>query len=176
MDTDDGTLAQTPRGWTLRFERHLPHPPEKVWRALTEPEHLAAWFPTTIEGERRPGAALRFAFPFDDAPDIDGEMHVFDPPSVMEFRWDTDIVRFELEPWPDGCRLTFTTVIDEVGKGARDAAGWDVCLGVLTHHLAGTTPPWDPDARWRDVHAGYVERLPDEASTIGPPDWAETDA
>ena len=27
------------------------HPPEKVWRALTEPEHLAHWFPTTIEGE-----------------------------------------------------------------------------------------------------------------------------
>ncbi len=38
----------------VRFSRRLPHPPEKVWRALTEAEHLAAWFPTTVEGELRP--------------------------------------------------------------------------------------------------------------------------
>lgn len=168
---DDGTLEQTDRGWQLRFERRLPHPPAKVWRALTEPEHLAAWFPTTIEGERRAGAPLRFTFPMEDSPVLEGEMLTYDPPSVLEFRWDTDLVRFELRPdGADGCRLTFTTVIDEVGTGARDATGWDVCLDVLAHHLAGTTPPWDPDTRWRDVHPRYVERLPDEASAIGPPD------
>ena len=34
----------------VTFIRKLPHPPSTVWRALTEPDHLAAWFPTTIEG------------------------------------------------------------------------------------------------------------------------------
>jgi Activator of Hsp90 ATPase homolog 1-like protein len=42
---------------TLRFVRYLPHPPAKVWRALTEPEHLAAWFPTTIDGHAARGGA-----------------------------------------------------------------------------------------------------------------------
>jgi uncharacterized protein YndB with AHSA1/START domain len=26
--------------WTLVLVRDLPHPPEKVWEALTDPEHL----------------------------------------------------------------------------------------------------------------------------------------
>ena len=35
----------------------------KVWRALTEAEHLAAWFPTTVEGDYAvAGAPLRFSF------------------------------------------------------------------------------------------------------------------
>jgi uncharacterized protein YndB with AHSA1/START domain len=28
----------------LRFHRHLTHPPERVWAALTEPEQIAAWW------------------------------------------------------------------------------------------------------------------------------------
>jgi uncharacterized protein YndB with AHSA1/START domain len=34
--------------WRLLFVRHLAHPPEKVWRAISEPDHLAVWFPSTI--------------------------------------------------------------------------------------------------------------------------------
>jgi hypothetical protein len=45
----DGTRA------TLRFERTLPRAPEKVWRALTENEELAYWFPVQIQGERVQG-------------------------------------------------------------------------------------------------------------------------
>ena len=58
-----GKLEQGHDGrWQLRFERRLTHPQEKVWRAITDPEHLAAWFPSTIEGERAAGARLRFSF------------------------------------------------------------------------------------------------------------------
>ena len=32
----------------------------------------------------------------------------------------------------------------EVGKAARDAAGWHACLDILGHHLAGEKPPWSP--------------------------------
>ncbi|WP_432420569.1 SRPBCC domain-containing protein [Nocardia carnea] len=38
----------------------LAHPPAKVWRALTESEHLRHWFPADILGERRAGAEVRF--------------------------------------------------------------------------------------------------------------------
>ncbi|HMD93262.1 MAG TPA: SRPBCC domain-containing protein [Trebonia sp.] len=38
----------------------MAHSREKVWRAVTEPEHLAVWYPQEIVGERRAGAPLRF--------------------------------------------------------------------------------------------------------------------
>jgi uncharacterized protein YndB with AHSA1/START domain len=58
----DGQLQQQDGRWRLRFERRLAHPPEKVWLALSEPEHLAAWFPTDIQGDRVAGAPLRFEY------------------------------------------------------------------------------------------------------------------
>jgi uncharacterized protein YndB with AHSA1/START domain len=57
-----GMLERAGNRWQLRFTRDLHHPPEKVWRSITEPEHLAAWFPSDIEGERAVGAVLRFPF------------------------------------------------------------------------------------------------------------------
>jgi uncharacterized protein YndB with AHSA1/START domain len=152
--------------WQLRFTRRLPHPPEKVWRALTEPEHLAHWFPTTIEGERAAGAPLRFSFRDGEASAFDGEMITFEPPSALEFRWGDDVVRLELRAEGDGTELTLLDTLDDRGKGARDAAGWHVCLDKLAAHLRGE----EGDTEWRAVHAEYVERLGPEAATIGPPD------
>lgn len=40
---DLGVLERGPAEVTLRFTRRLPQPPGEVWRALTEPEHQAAW-------------------------------------------------------------------------------------------------------------------------------------
>ena len=176
MDTRDGQLERVepgPNRWRLRFTRELAHPVEKVWRALTEPEHLKAWFPDDVVGEWAVGRTLRFQ-PRGDAaaeyPAFEGEILVFDPPSVLEFGWGTDRLRFELEPTGDGTRLVFTDTIDEVGKAARDGAGWHACFDELEHHLDGTQPPWTVDERWDQVHRGYVERFPAEASTIGPPE------
>src|ERR1022692_3779592 len=47
----NGELRQDGDQWQLRFARALPHGPEKVWRALTEAEHLQTWFPQRITGE-----------------------------------------------------------------------------------------------------------------------------
>src|SRR4051812_18430190 len=124
-DADLGTLARNGDRWTLTFTRRLPHPPEKVWRAVTEPEHLAVWFPDQIVGERRAGAPLRFVTSSGDG--FDGEMLVFDPPSVMELMWGTDRLRIELEPDNTdgtGTLLTLTDTFAELGKAARDGAGW----------------------------------------------------
>jgi uncharacterized protein YndB with AHSA1/START domain len=156
--------------WAVRFTRTLAHPPEKVWRALTEPEHLKEWFPTDIEGERKAGAPLRFVFRNNEGPTIDGEMITYDPPKLLELRWgDDEVLRFELQPEGDGTVLTFVNSLAELGKAARDAAGWHACLDVLACDLDGVTPSWSPKERWNEVHDHYVATFPAEASTIGPP-------
>jgi uncharacterized protein YndB with AHSA1/START domain len=153
----------------LTFTRTLRHPPEKVWRALTEPEHLAAWFPQEVRGGWAVGAALRFVDGGDEAAAFDGEVLAYDPPKLLEFTWGTDELRFELAPRDGGCVLTLIAVFDEVGRAARDAAGWDACLDVLEAGLDGAPAP-DAGARWIAWHERYVAVLPGEASTIGPPE------
>jgi uncharacterized protein YndB with AHSA1/START domain len=166
-----GTLEKSADGTSvLRYRRVLAHPQELVWRALSEDAHLADWFPTTVEGDRRAGAPLRFSFRQGEAEPFEGEMLVFDPPSLMELRWADDVLRFELEPDPDGpgCVLRLTVTFPEYGKAARDGAGWHVCLDRLEVECGGPGPPV-PDDRWRVVHARYVDALGPEASVIGPP-------
>ena len=68
-------------------------------------------------------------------------MLVFDPPSVMEFTWGTDLLRIELAADGAGTVLTLTDTFDDVGKAARDAAGWHECLDLLVSDLDGTPPP-----------------------------------
>ena len=166
-----GTVERLDDGrWRLRFTRSFAHPQEKVWRAITEPEHLARWFPSTIEGERAAGAPLRFSFPGGVAAPIDGEMIAYEPPRLMELRWGPDIIRLELRPAADGTELTLLDTLDERGKGARDGAGWHACLNALELDLRG-----DPKARqaldgWREVQAHYIESFGPEAATIGPPE------
>ena len=167
---DEGTLERTADGAVLRYRRRLAHPLHTVWRALTEDAHLAAWFPTTIEGERVAGAPLHFSFRASEGEPFDGEMVAFTPPSLMELRWADDIVRFELEADGAGCILNLTVTLAEHGKAARDGAGWHVCLEQLASECAGTAPPWNPPDRWRVVHRGYVERFGPEASVLGPPE------
>jgi uncharacterized protein YndB with AHSA1/START domain len=167
---EKGRLEQAGDRWQLHFTRRLPHPPEKVWRALTEPEHLKEWFPNDIEGERKEGATLRHVFRNDEAPDMSGEMVVYDPPSVLEFTWGDDTLRFELQADGDGTVLNLVDVLEDVGKGARDGAGWHVCLDALEQHMRGEpTRTQDMDV-WRPVHDAYVESFPPEASTIGVPE------
>jgi uncharacterized protein YndB with AHSA1/START domain len=166
-----GQLEQIESRWRLRFTRELRHRPEKVWRALVEPEHLDAWFPTTMEGDRVEGAELTFSFRENEVPSMHGEMITYDPYSVLEFKWGEDLIRFELRPESDGTVLTLFDTFDELGRGARDAAGWHVCLDLLDHRLAGAEPPADGGrSRWETVHTEYVEVLGPEAATIGPPE------
>jgi len=155
----DGQLERSDGSWRLRFIRSLPHPPEKVWRALTEPEHLEAWFPTTIEGELATGASLRFSHRNAPLPAMEGEMLAYEPHSVMEFRWGPDTLRFTLEPDGSGTKLTLVDTLEELGKAARD----------------GAEPPWTSPERWEQVHGSYVEEFGPEAAAIGPPEELKGD-
>ena len=169
---DLGALARHRDAVTLTFTRRLAHPVETVWRAVTEPEHLAAWFPQGIVGDRRAGAQLRFVSSTGDA--FDGQMLVFDPPTLMELTWGTDHIRISLEADGDGTLLTLTDTFAELGKAARDGAGWHECLDRLGNELDGV--PQDAwGEHWREINAAYVERLGPEAATIGPPaGWVAT--
>ena len=164
----DGVLTRDDDGrCRLRFTRALRHPPAKVWRALTEPDDLAAWFPFVIEGERAAGAPLRFLPPDGRGEVIEGEMVAFEPPSALELEWSGERLRFELAPDGDGTTLTIINVFDEVDKAARDAAGWNTCPAL---HLDGDEPAWAPPERWGEVHPGYVAAFGPQAATIGPPE------
>ena len=165
------TLARLDRSGSqpqLVFTRILPHAPEKVWNALTEPDRLEAWFPDRIEGTIEPHGKLRF---FADEHDFsfDGEVLEFEPLRLLEIRWGTDILRFELRPTGDGTTLVITDTFDELGKAARDGAGWHECVDFLVIDLAGGIPEFAPGQRWGAVHEQYVRTFGPDASTIGPP-------
>jgi uncharacterized protein YndB with AHSA1/START domain len=166
-----GTLETTAGGEPqLRFQRVFHHPQEKVWRAITEPAQLAHWFPTTIDGERAAGARLRFEFPKDQLPAFDGEMLVFDPPRVMELRWGPDTLRLELHPVAEGTLLILLDTLEELGKAARDGAGWHTCLDGLAALLDHKNNPPDATERWREVHSTYVTDFGPDAATVEPPE------
>lgn len=166
-----GTVEQLDDGrWQLRFRRTLPHPQSKVWRAITEPEQLAQWFPTTIEGERTAGAPLRFSFPSGDWPAFDGEMVTFEPESVLELRWGPDIVRIELRPVGNDTELTLLDTLEERGKAARDGAGWHACLDALEGALSGDADSRSHLDRGGQLYPHYAESFGPEAATIAHPD------
>jgi uncharacterized protein YndB with AHSA1/START domain len=170
---DLGELTQEHGRWQLRYVRWLKHPPETVWAAVTEPEHLRVWFPFDIEGERAAGAPLRFLFRENEAPDFEGEMVEFDPPRAMELKWEGDErVRIEVEAREDGTQLTLLNRFDELGKAARDGTGWHICLELLIDHLEGRDTDWDTMERHLQVNPKYVEHLGPDAATVGvPEDW-----
>jgi uncharacterized protein YndB with AHSA1/START domain len=168
--TQDATLETTGSQTTLRYERHLAHPPEKVWRALTDPAELSHWFPQDLEGTFAPGARLRFQFrgepPVLGGKVIDhftGEVLEIDPPRLLAYSWSGDVLRWTLTPDGDGCLLVFTDTFAEHGKAARDGAGWSVCLEALDAHLDGKPRP--EGNRWREFYDRYAGRFgPDAAS------------
>ena len=97
---------------TIAFEFDLPHPPEKVWRALTEPELLAEWLLPTIGFKLEPGA--EFTLKTQPYPGWDGTVNCrfveIEPLRKLRYTWtvpflDT-VVTFTLTPTPSGTRLS----------------------------------------------------------------------
>jgi uncharacterized protein YndB with AHSA1/START domain len=154
----DGELVELEGGKVaVRFERHLAHPPERVWRAITDPKELGAWFPDTIEGEFGPGAEVRFPkFVEMGLPSV-GKVTEFDPPRLLAYTWGPSTLRFELEPDGDGCRLTFTDTVPRE-ETAKNAAGWEVCLTDLEATLAGAKTERD-EAQWVELHEHYAKQF-----------------
>jgi len=115
----------------LRMERRLAHPVERVWRAVTEPAGLAAWFPATAEIDLRVGGTVTFGF------GPDGTVTDVDPPRLVGFTWGDDHLRFELEPDGAATVLHLVHTFADRGGAASFAAGWETCLAALALDLDG---------------------------------------
>ena len=140
-------------GFPDRIERtvELPHPPAKVWAALTTAEGLAAWFGNKGASiDLRPGGAAELHF----GTGFHQHMRVerVEEPSVFGFTWqiyglpDDDVrrtyVEFTLEPTSSGTRLTVVeSGFAQLPDDAHDEAfggntdGWATKLDELRDHL-----------------------------------------
>ncbi|HEX3607971.1 MAG TPA: SRPBCC domain-containing protein [Candidatus Dormibacteraeota bacterium] len=163
-----GTLTETAGGWRLQFVRHLDRPPAVAWRAFTDPELVRRWFPTTIEGELVAGAPLRFQVTAIPMEPFGGSVVEIDEPHLFVLRWGEDVLRFELTAAGDGTDLSLSVQLGELGRAARDGAGWHECLDNLARDL-GTDPEAAGGETWASIHPRYVECFGPEAATVGPP-------
>jgi len=117
--------------WTLILVRELHHSPEKVWEALTDPEHLREWAPFEVDGSLGTVGTVRLTWVGTPA-SIETTVTRADAPKVLEYS-DT---RWELEAFGGGTRLTLWHNIDRRFI-AWGAAGWHICFDVLERRLAG---------------------------------------
>lgn len=143
---------------TLRFQRWLPHSPDTVWAALTDPARREQWMgPTEIDP--RVGGRIDMV-PADppapaEAKRMTGRITVWDPPRVFEHEWNQRIVepglvRYELHPENGGTRL----LLIHRGLGVRNANGFrpgtHAYLDRLVALLTGAPPPAWPE-RYREL-------------------------
>lgn len=82
---DRGTFIERDGRPAVRFQRTYPHPVERVWAAVTEPDELAQWFPSSVKIEPCEGGTIAFA----DDPDAEpasGTILIMDPPRRLASR------------------------------------------------------------------------------------------
>jgi uncharacterized protein YndB with AHSA1/START domain len=154
----------------LRFVRQFAHSVERVWAAITESDQLRHWMPCDIVGERRAGADITLPFwPAQvekyelEETSLTGRIEEWEPPTLFQWTWGGDIVRFELADTAGGTTMTFTTWLEspDPAEAAGAAGGYHVCLDELRLLLdTGSAPPLvDVDDRAHELQAAYAERL-----------------
>ena len=159
----NATLRSVDDRAVLRMERRLAHPPEKVWRALTDPAHLNQWYPFQATAlELRVGG--RIGLDGGSGTTVEGVVTELDPPRVFAFTQDPSAVlpregdnhlRFELQPDGDGCLLVFTHTFHDRPHAAANAAGWHACFDALEAVVDGR--PVEMPASFVGRHEAYVE-------------------
>ncbi|MBS7541750.1 SRPBCC family protein [Ancylobacter oerskovii] len=165
---------------TLRFERLLPGPVERVWAYLTEPEKRRRWM---ADGpmELTPGGQVNLVFrngelnggqptperfaKYEGEHHNDGIVLACEPNRLLRFSWDgcsagASEVTFELTPRGEKVLLTVT----HQRLASRDAmlsvaGGWHSHLALLVEELEGHERPaiWSLMSRYVDE---YDARLP----------------
>ncbi len=140
MTSTDPILRQHAGRDAVVIERRFPHPRERVWRAVTEPAHLAHWFPGAPEFELRADGAVRFPG-FAGEPAEQGRVLECEPPHRLRFTWDTDELLLELLEDGEGTRFVLTHAFDDSAGAASFATGWETCLEGLRAVLDGAEAP-----------------------------------
>ena len=158
---------------TLRIQRRLPGPIERVWAYLTESDLRRQWL-AAGEMAMRIDAPLEFVWRNDELTDPPGQRPTgfgeehrmqsriteLDPPRKLAFTWSgSGDVSFELQPQGDDVLLTVIhrrlpdrATIRKVGPG------WHMHLDVLVARASGTEPEpfWDG---WARLQKEYERRM-----------------
>lgn len=120
-------------------ERDFPHPPDKVWRALTQPHLIAEWL---MSNDFRPEPGHRFTLAADWG-SVACEVRTVEPCRTLSYSWDTkdlrSIVTWTLTAIASGTRLRieqqgFTADQRSYFQGAT--AGWPRFLARMDDVLA----------------------------------------
>jgi uncharacterized protein YndB with AHSA1/START domain len=149
--------------WKLVLVKDLHHPPEKVWRAITEPAHLREWAPFDASGDLGEVGTVDVTWIGTTTP-IEARVTRADAPKTLEYTAGGNEMRWELEHRNGGTRLTLWAVIDRpyISMGA---AGWHIAFDVLEQLLGGA-----PIARmggaaamqlegWQRLNAEYAQQF-----------------
>lgn len=152
--------------WTLILVREMHHPPEKVWQALTDPAQLREWAPFDADGNlSTAGNTVKLTTVGAPTPHVTETTVIrADAPKLLEYKWGGFDMRWELEPFANGTRLTLWTSIDRrfISMGA---AGWHICFDVLDRLLDGRPIGRivGPDAMkfggWQRLNAEYAKQF-----------------
>lgn len=131
-------------------------PVDRVWAAITEPEHISQWFGESVLTGRRAGATG--SLHWDDYGTIPVRIESVDAPRSISYRWSNDdaaralptevddavstVFTFTLEAVEGGTQLTvvetgFETTSDPVGNLASHRDGWDSELDELVAYVEG---------------------------------------
>jgi uncharacterized protein YndB with AHSA1/START domain len=160
--------------WTLILVRELRHSPGRVWQALTDPAHLREWAPFDADGNLGTvGATVKLTTVAAPKPHVsEARVTRADAPKALEYNWGDHDIRWELEAFGGGTRLTLWT---NIGRPfiSMGAAGWHISFDVLDHLLSG-----NPIGRmaggeamkftgWQRLNAEYAPHLGIE-TPIGP--------
>jgi uncharacterized protein YndB with AHSA1/START domain len=154
MKTDDVVIDEA--GFSVRRTIRIAAPVASVWRAVTEPEHVSAWFgELALEGSGV-GARGTIAFPRRGAVPL--VVEDVDEPRSISYRWSNDdalvdlpdavdpdhstVFTFSLEPVEGGTRLTVVETGFEATSSPRanldaHAEGWTVLTDRLVVLLEG---------------------------------------
>jgi uncharacterized protein YndB with AHSA1/START domain len=120
-------------------ERNIPHPPEKIWRALTQPHLIAEWL---MQNDFQPAIDHRFTLRGDWGA-VDCRVLEIEPDKTLSYRWDAmgleSIVTWTLTPTPTGTHLRmeqagFRRDQEQAYQGAK--FGWQKFFGNLEQVLA----------------------------------------
>lgn len=124
---------------SIVMERELAHPPEKVWRALTQPHLISEWLMTN---DFEPVISRRFKLSSDWGA-IECEVLVVEPHKTLSYSWVSlgldSVVTWTLSPSETGTHLRidqsgFRTDQEPAYMGAK--SGWPRFLSALEQLLS----------------------------------------
>jgi len=122
-------------------ERDIPHLPEKIWRALTEPHLIEEWL---MQNDFQPVVDHRFNLRGDWGA-VDCQVLEIEPHKTLSYRWDAmgleSIVTWTLTPTRTGTHLRmeqagFRRDLEQAFQGAK--FGWQKFFANLEQVLART--------------------------------------